>query len=181
MRFVIGSTSKIKIEATDKVIRELFKYDTVLIEGYPSISIVPDTPYDKQTFEGAKNRALDAKAHIKDADFCIGLESGLVKRYNHIYEEAWAAVITRDDKEFFGYSSGLRVPDYVLRKMDELKMEHCDVMTVLEEEHKLIVNDTWGSYSGGMLVRKISLEEALRNVLIQIVAPDKSFYKQQPL
>ena len=135
MKFVIGSTSERKIKIAEEIIRELFKDGRAEVKGYAAVSGVPNTPYDQQTFDGAKNRALDLRSHIKDADYYIGLESGLVERYGHLYEEAWAAVINNDGKEFFGYSSGLKVPDYILRRMDELKMEHCEAMTIIEKEN----------------------------------------------
>lgn len=178
MKFIIGSKNKRKIEVTKRVIRELFPDSESTTEGYAAISGVPDTPYDKQTFDGAKNRALDAKNHIPKADYWIGMESGLIERYGHIYEEVWCAVITADGKDFFGYSSGLKVPDYVLKRMDELKKEHSDVMMILEEEHGKLPDDTWSSYSGGLIAREISLEEATRNAFIQIIAPEGSFYRK---
>lgn len=179
VRFVIGSLSKRKIEVAEKVIRQLFsdKKD-IAVQGYAAASGVPETPYDGETFRGAQNRARDAKMYVLDADYYIGLESGLTERYGHIYEEAWSVVLTADGKEYAGYSSGLKVPDYVLQKMDELKMKHNEVMTVLEQEYGKLPNDTWGSYSGGMLIREVSLEEAIRNALIQIVAPQESFFKK---
>lgn len=178
MEFVIGSTSKRKIDVAEKILGEYFKDEKIFIEGYAAASGVPATPWDTQTFNGARIRASDAKIHVPDADYSIGLESGLVERYGHIYEETWCAVIAVDGKEFFGYSSGLKVPDYVLRRMDELQMEHSDVMMMLEEEHGKIHNDTWGNYSGGALIREISLEEAIRNTVIQIVASEDSFYRK---
>lgn len=179
-RFVIGSMSKRKIEVAERIIRQLFSHTAdISIEGYEAASGVPETPYDAETFHGAQNRARDAKAHMPAAaDYYIGLESGLVEQYGHIYEEAWSVVLTADGKEYAGYSSGLKVPDYVLQKMDELKIKHNEVMTILEQEHGKLPNDTWGSYSGGMLIREISLEEAIRNALVQIVAPQESFFKK---
>jgi len=178
MKFILGSASKRKIDVAEKVIRELFGETTkdISVEGYAAVSGVPETPYDKQTFDGARNRAMNSMVCAPDGDCYVALESGLIERYGHIYEEAWCAVILKDGREFFGYSSGLKVPDYILRKMEELKMEHCDAMTVIEKEHGNLPNDTWGTYSGGMLLREISLEEAARNALVQIVAPEKSFY-----
>jgi non-canonical (house-cleaning) NTP pyrophosphatase len=172
--------SKRKIEVAEKVIRQLFLDTTdINMEGYAAASGVPETPYDAETFCGAQNRAHEACVHMVGADHYIGLESGLVERYGHIYEEAWSVVLTADGKEYAGYSSGLKVPDYVLQKMDELKIEHNEVMTILEEEHGKLANDTWGNYSGGMLIREVSLEEAIRNALIQIVAPQVSFFKKK--
>ena len=106
------------------------------------------------------------------------MESGLIERYGHIYEEAWSVVITKDGKEFNGYSSGLKVPDFILNKMDEMKMEHSDVMTIIEDEYGKLPNDTWGTYSGGTILREVSLEEALRNVFTQITCPDTGFYNK---
>jgi len=177
MKFIIGSASQRKIDVAKSVIAEFFKSADVAIEGYASVSGVPETPWDKETFDGAKNRATDAGLHVPGADYYIGLESGLIERYGSIYEEAWAVVVN-GDKEFYGYSSGLRVPDYVLKRMDELKVAHSDIMTILEKEHGKLPNDTWGSYSGGMIAREVSLKEAIRNALIQAVAPEESFYKK---
>jgi non-canonical (house-cleaning) NTP pyrophosphatase len=179
MKFIIGSMSARKIKIAEKIIRQFFiDQKDIYIEGFGAKSQMPDTPWDKQTFDGAKNRAIDSKFNIKDGDYYIGLESGLVERYGHIYEEAWVVVITSDNKEYNGYSSGLKVPDFILKRMDELKMEHSDVMTIIEKEYGKLPNDTWGTYSGGTLLREVGLEEALRNAFIQITAPEVSFYKK---
>ncbi|MFA6270404.1 MAG: DUF84 family protein [Candidatus Paceibacterota bacterium] len=177
MKFVIGSGSKRKIDIAEKVIKQFFNGE-ISIDSFGAKSQMPDIPWDKQTFDGARNRALDSKSNIAEGDYYIGLESGLIERYGHIYEEAWAVVVTKDDTEYNGYSSGLKVPDFILKKMDELKMEHSDVMTIIEKEYGKLPNDTWGTYSGGTILREVSLEEALRNVFIQITAPENSFYKK---
>jgi len=172
--------SKRKIEVAEKIFRQLFPNEIdISIEGYAAASGVPETPYDKETFDGSCNRAYDSLVHAPGADCYIGMESGLVERYGHIYEEAWCAVIVAAGEKYYGYSSGLKVPDYVLQRMDALGISHSDVMTILEEEHGKLPNDTWGSYSGGMLVREVSFGEAIRNALIQVVAPQQSFFKQK--
>jgi len=178
MKFIIGSTSERKIKIAEEIIQELFRGGEIIVEGYAASSGMPETPYDRQTFDGARNRALDAQSNIKDANYYIGLESGLVERYGHLYEEAWAVVLNSDNKEFFGYSSGLKVLDYILHKMNELKIEHCDAMTIIENEHGKLPNDTWGTYSGGLIARTVSLKESLRNALIQVVAGRESFYNK---
>jgi non-canonical (house-cleaning) NTP pyrophosphatase len=178
MKFVIGSTSKRKIDVAEKIIRQFFNKEEITVEGYAAKSLVPETPWDKQTFDGAQNRANDSKVNNNGADYYIGVESGLIERYGHIYEEAWCVVIAPDNKEYYGYSSGLKVPDLILKRMDELKMEHSDVMTIIEKEFGKLPNDTWGTYSGGTILREISLEESIRNALIQITAPENSLYNR---
>ncbi len=178
MKIVIGSASQRKIKTAEKIIRQLLADQPLEISSYPARSDVPDTPYDRETFTGALNRAQKSKDSQPEADLYIGLESGLVERYGHIYEEAWAVIITKDNKHHYGYSSGLKVPDYIINKMDELKLPHGQVMAILEEELKKTPNDTWGIYSGEMISREVSLEESLRNALIQIAAPPTSFYNK---
>jgi len=178
MKIIIGSASQKKIESAKKVLAQFFGSETFSVEGYAAKSNVPETPYDKQTYDGALNRAKLSFQNVPSADLYLGIESGLVERYGHIYEEAWAAAILADGKEYFGYSSGLKVPDYILKKMDESKMMHQDVMILLEKEHGLENSETWGSYSGGAILRSVSLEEALRNALTQAYPTDKSFYHE---
>lgn len=177
MKFIIGSTSKRKIDIVNRIIKTFFNNEAIL-ESFNAISKMPDTPWNQQTFEGAKNRALDCLANFSNVDFYIGLESGLVERYGHIYEEAWAVVIDKNRQEFNGYSSGLKVPDFILKIMNESKMEHCNVMTIIEKKFGNLPNDTWGTYSGGIILRETSLEEALRNAFIQIICPENGFYKK---
>lgn len=177
MKIILGSASGRKINITQKVFSQFFDKESIQVDGFSANSGVPETPYDQETFIGSNNRALRAKENNPGADFYVGMESGLIERYGHIYEEAWVTVINKDGKKFYGYSSGLKVPDYILKRMDELKMEHSEVMTIIEEEFGKLPNDTWGTYSGGVILREISLEESLRNALIQVVAPKNSFYK----
>lgn len=177
MKIITGSASKRKIDITEKVVKQLFNDTTIEVTGYASVSGVPETPYDKETFDGARNRALDAQGNVPDADCYIGLESGLIERYGHIFEEAWCVVLF-DNKEYYGYSSGLKVPDFILEKMDTLGRPHSEVMHLIEQEYNKTPSDTWGTYSGAAILREVSLEEALRNALIQVTAPEDSLYKK---
>jgi len=178
MNIIIGSTSERKIKVAEKIAKQFFD-EIVEISGFPAKSNVPNTPYDNQTYDGARNRAIDCRKNSGGADLYVGLESGLINRYGHMFEEAWACVIDNEDNEYYGYSSGLKVPDYIVEKMAELKIEHCDLMYELEKESDdLRDSDTWHSYSGGLIAREVSLEESIRNAFIQIFAPSDSFYKK---
>ncbi|MFA6297236.1 MAG: inosine/xanthosine triphosphatase [Candidatus Paceibacterota bacterium] len=176
MKISVGSKSDRKINIAKKVFSE-FLSDDIKVTGFGAKSGVPETPYGEDTFKGSLNRAKDTETNNLNFDFYVGLESGLIERYGHLYEEAWATVI-KEGKEYHGYSSGLKVPDFILDRMNESKMEHCEVMTLIEKEFGSLPNDTWGTYSGGLIERTTSLEEAIRNALIQIFSTDKGFYKK---
>ena len=178
MKVIVGSGSKQKVTITEKVMRA-FSKSQVQVHGCAVSSGVPETPFGRETFEGACNRAKGACNQIAGADYCVGLENGLIERYEHIYEEAWAAVLAADGNIYFGYSSGLKVPDCILQKMDALHLPHSEVMALIERERGTIPNDTWRTYSGGLIVRAMSLEEALRNACIQIFSPPTSLFEKK--
>lgn len=177
MKFVIGSMSERKINTARQTINGVYSEEFEIV-GFAAKSNVPETPWDRETFDGAKNRAFACREKFPDADFCIGMESGLVERYGHVYEEAWSCILDPQENEYYGFSSGLKVPDFILTKMKNDNIEHNQAMFILEQEHNLKDADTWGSYSGDLILREVSLQESLRNALIQIFAPDKSFYKK---
>src|SRR5690606_21361072 len=107
------------------------KHENFTVEGFDADSRVPETPWDRQTYDGARNRARHCKEQNM-GDYFIGLESGLIERYGHIFEEAWCCIVNEAGEEYFGYSSGLKVPDYIIQKMDELKIDHNSVMKLIE-------------------------------------------------
>ena len=173
MQFTIGTTSEIKLAATKKVLSEMMP-EPFEVSGIDSESGVPPTPRDEQTLMGARNRALYCKDNSQ-GEYWIGLESGLVERWGNTFEEAWACVIDSSGKEYLGFSSGLVVPNAVLEEMKKTGEEHNVVMRKLRKNPDG-PKDTWSDYTGGSIIRSISLEEALRNATIQIFAPAHSYY-----
>lgn len=176
MIVTIGTTNKMKVMAVKKILRKFSNKDNIEIVTQQSKSLVSETPWGEETFIGARNRAINAKSELQASDYYVGLESGLVERYKGVYEEAWCCVISKEAKEFYGYSSGLRIPEYVLKKMDALKLPHYKIMELIQKEDKLKKGDTWGNYSANLISRKVSLEEATRNAFIQVFAPNDSTY-----
>lgn len=171
----IGTTSAIKLAACQHVVTQLLAQAPVII-GCPAESGVSDTPWNEETLIGAKNRAAHSRELEPDADIWIGLESGLVSRFGELFEEAWAVVLTKE-AHYLGISSALPIPQFILREMSEHQEEHRHTM------HRLRANpdgpkDTWGEYTGGLLQRTVSLQESLRNALIQVVAPEGAYYRR---
>jgi non-canonical (house-cleaning) NTP pyrophosphatase len=164
MRVIVGSESPRKIDAVTCALRSLSR--EAVVSGAPIASGVPETPWDGEIPAGARNRAVAARAARPEADLWIGLETGLVHRHDAVYEETWCCALTAEGRECLAYSSGLRVPAFVLARMEALGLSHCDAMTVIERELGL-PNDTWGSYTGGVLRRETALAEAARNALAQ--------------
>lgn len=174
MKFLVATTSKIKLRAVEEVIGEILKDRDLVVIGCDVSSDVSETPWGEETLVGARNRAKNSKEK-GTSDYNIGLESGLVDRYGEVFEEAWACVLSADGKECLGFSSGLKIPNIVLKEMQETSEEHNQVMKRLRKNPEG-PKDTWGDYTGQYVLRSVSLKESLRNALIQIFAPDNSYY-----
>ncbi|MDN5274428.1 MAG: hypothetical protein JWP06_329 [Candidatus Saccharibacteria bacterium] len=176
MNIIVGTKNKAKIAIVTQVMAEFIPSDEMTVTGIDTPSGVPDTPRGEQIKQGAYNRAQNV-ATIKLAEYGIGIESGLVERYGVWFEEAWACIII-DGKSYYGYSSGLPIPEYVLQTMQKEDLEHGPAMRqILTELSRPDERDTWGTYSDKLILRSVSLQEALRNALIQTIVSKHSLYK----
>lgn len=174
MNIIIGTKNKNKVATVEAVFSDLLE-GTPKAEAHDAQSGVPEAPHDQETYLGALNRALACVDH-GDTDYYVGIESGLVERYGHMFEEAWAVII-HQDKQFIGYSSGLLLPDVVTRRMKRGEL-HNKVMEQIDRELDLPDDnrDTWSRYTGGKMLRTVSIEEAVRNALIQTLSTSASLY-----
>lgn len=178
MKIIVGSKTQRKILIVEKVLTNYLR-SKYLLDSFKAASGVPETPWNEETYQGAQNRAEDCQNNNPDADLCIGLESGLVERFGHLFEEAWCCILTKNGEKYYGYSSGLKLPDSIIQTMHEKKMQHFEVMQLMEGKYKLSEDDTWGNYSGNLVTRDMSLEESFRNALIQLIENEESFYHKE--
>ncbi len=93
MKVVIASKNPVKINAVKEGFSKMFNKEF----SFESIDVTaPDQPLtDKDTLEGAKNRALQAKKKV-DADFYIGVEGGLEKIDDEYHAFTWVYIIHKD-------------------------------------------------------------------------------------
>lgn len=176
MKFLIGTKNSEKVATAEQVIQQIVKTQFTL-EGIDVPSGFGETPTDEQTKEGAHNRAAHLLRQYA-CNYAIGIESGIVERYGETYEEAWCCIMTKTHT-WYGYSSGLKVPEILVRKMKTEGLEHFEVLRSDEIRQLLPIKekkDTWANYSAHMIARRISFEESLRNALVQIFAPEGSLY-----
>lgn len=176
MDFKIGTNNKEKVATAHKVLKQVIMDEEFKLEGLDVPSGFGETPVDEETKLGAHNRA---KALLNmGCDYALGVESGLVERYGDTYEEAWCCIMSKSGI-WYGYSSGLKVPNILTKMMKERGLEHFEALRTDEIREMLPIKDrkdTWANYSAHMLVRTISFEESIRNALVQIFAPSDSMY-----
>lgn len=176
MKIIVGTKNQKKITVVKSVFEEIFKPSDLEVVAHDAASLVPEAPHGQETYDSALNRAKECAA-FGNADYYVGIESGLVKRYGNFFEEAWAVVISKDGIEHIGYSSGLLLPSVVTERMENGEMHN----SIMADFDKLFDapddnRDTWSRYTGGYISRQVSLEESLRNALIQSVPTEKNLY-----
>ncbi len=177
MKIIVGTKNQNKIDVVRSTFMEFFSITDIQVIGHNADSKVPEAPHDQETFDGAMNRAKEC-SEIGSADYYIGLESGLVERYGNYFEEAWGVIISEAGTKQIGYSSGLLLPSVVVKRMRNGE-KHNDIMADYDKLFNLPDDnrDTWSRYTGGHISRRISLEESLRNALIQSATTEQSLYK----
>ncbi len=176
MKVIIGTKNQKKIDTVKSVFKEIFEISDIEVISHNANSLVPEAPHDQETYDGARNRAIEC-SKLEPADYYVGIESGLVERYGNYFEEAWAVVISKEGVEQLGYSSGLMLPQVVADRMRSGE-EHNRIMADFDKKLNSPDDnrDTWSRYTGGYISRQVSLEEALRNALIQGVVTEHSLY-----
>lgn len=177
MKIIIGTKNQKKVSIVQSVFENITGITQIEIISHDAPSGVPEAPHDKQTYEGATNRAK-ACVQLGGADYYIGIESGLVNRYGQYFEEAWAVIITNEAKVLLGYSSGLVLPNIVVKRMSNGE-KHNEIMADYDKLFNLPEDnrDTWSRYTGGNISREVSLAEAVRNALIQTSESERNLYK----
>jgi inosine/xanthosine triphosphatase len=177
MKIIVGTKNQKKIDVVVSVFKEVLGIDNLEIVAHNAESKVPEAPHGHETYDGALNRAMECYT-IGSADYYIGIESGLVKRYGNLFEEAWAVIILKDGTNLVGYSSGLLLPLVVTNRMKNGE-KHNDIMSDFDKIFNLPDDnrDTWSRYTGGNISRQTSLQESLRNALIQTVTSERNLYR----
>ncbi|MGC8496902.1 MAG: inosine/xanthosine triphosphatase [Thermoplasmata archaeon] len=159
----VGSQNNIKIEATKKVFSSIFKnYD---VTGIMVNSGTSAQPFNADTLKGAINRAKEC---IKDADYGIGIEAGLIWNdpLNCYFDVHYVAILDKYGNMTYGHSSGFAYP----RGLVEMLKSEPDIYSVLEK-YTNVKNIGKSAGMAGFLSRNIItrsdlLEQAITMAMI---------------
>ena len=88
-KVVIASKNPVKIQCVRQAFEKVFPNTAFHVEGISVPSSVSDQPMtDEETFNGAKNRAVNAQKVNPEASYWAGIEGGIQKNSNEM--EAFA-------------------------------------------------------------------------------------------
>jgi inosine/xanthosine triphosphatase len=91
---VVASTNPVKIEAARAGFSAMFPDEAFTVRGVSVPSGVSDQPMtDGETYQGACNRAANARTAAPDADYWVGIEGGIDQHERYMYAFAWIVVL----------------------------------------------------------------------------------------
>ncbi len=164
MKFYAGTKSDLKINGIKNVLNKYYEneYNIVSYNAESNVSCIPE---NEEIINGSINRSINTYRNFKDENgLYIGIETGISIRYDNIYSETWCTFYYKG-KYYNSYSSGMKIPDYIIKKMGE----GFSPVEIIEE--KALKNnenprDTWLIYTNFKLSRVAEIEESFRNNLL---------------
>ncbi|RKW24357.1 DUF84 family protein [Candidatus Gracilibacteria bacterium] len=158
MKIVIGTQSAPKVEAIKEAINKspYFNGETIEIIDLKVNSEISDMPTSiEENMIGAKNRAINSKKEISDADFYIGMEGGTSFFGEKTYLFGVVYILDKNGNGHFGFSNMMEVPQFFHKKIYNEKLE---LGPVLEEatgiQNASKKNGAFGAWSDDTLTRK---------------------------
>lgn len=113
MKVLIGTNNPGKVEGAKQAFEKF--YDNVKVEGIPVSSDVSDEPVNDEIYKGASNRVNNlikyAKENNIEADFFIGIESGITNKLGKWCIIQIAVIKDKNGYESFGTGPAFPVPD----------------------------------------------------------------------
>ncbi len=168
MRISVGSSNRIKIEATKEAFEKFYTDVTVFSVTTVRPDAQPITLYG--TVNGAIERARSALEKLKDTDLGVGIEAGLMEipGINKYLDVEFAAIVDRKNKLTIGASPGFQLPAEV-EKM--VLMERIEVDKAVEFLLGMKDIGEKGGIIDLMTKGAVSRKELIVNALIMAIAP----------
>ena len=137
MKVLIGTQNPGKIQGAKEAFERYF--ENFEIEGIPVSSGVGDEPKNDEIYKGAKNRVDNlisySKANNIDADYFIGIESGITNLLGKWVIVNIAVIKDKNGYESWGHSPAFPVPDKYVQEIIDTDLGQ--VMDKIFSEHEL--------------------------------------------
>lgn len=148
----MGSQNPVKVEAVKEAFAKYF--DNIEVIGMNVNSKVSNQPINDETFEGAKNRALELKKMNEEkslgAHFFVGIEGGIINVFKKWFAFGGMCIIDKEGRASFGASSQFELPESITKHL--LKgVELGDVMDKITGVH----NSKQKSGAVGFLTKEV--------------------------
>ncbi len=170
MQIVVASHNPVKINATRQAFAALFPDSLLEMVPVSVDSGAGDQPNcDRTTREGARNRAIHARAEIPHADYWVGLEGGTEVLGDQLMAFAWMAVQSPSGDISEARSTTLPLPPAVKELVDsglELGEANDRVFSTLNSKQG---GGAFGLLTDGLLTRESVYAQTMIVALIPFV------------
>ena len=93
-KVIVASQNPAKLQAVADGFKRMFPDETFTVSGVSVASGVSDQPAnDSETYQGALNRATNAKKAEPDADYWVGLEGGVEDKGENMESYNWVVIL----------------------------------------------------------------------------------------
>jgi inosine/xanthosine triphosphatase len=167
-KVIVASNNPVKVEATRRGFQTMFpdcvfQFDNFLVTS--DVGQQPET--DEETFQGAMNRAQNAREGAPDADYWVGIEGGVDDVLGDLVAFAWIVILSR------GVSGKSRTGTFILPNTvahlvrQGIELGHADDI-VFERKNSKQKDGAIGILSDGVLDRTEYYEHAVLLALVPI-------------
>jgi len=171
-KIVVASKNPVKIQTTLAGFKRMFPNETFEIEGITVKSDVLDQPMsEKETLEGAINRANNASIAKSDGDYWVGIEGGIQETEGELLTFAWIVIKSKEGKFGKGKTGSFFLPNKVAQLIKQGKElgEADDI--VFNKQNSKQANGAVGILTGDILTRTSFYEPAVILALIPFKIP----------
>lgn len=173
MKILIGSKNPGKIEGAKQAFLEY--YNDIEIEGIPVSSDVSEEPINDEIYQGALNRVDNLIIYAKDngleADYYIGVESGITNKLGKWMIINVAVIKDRNGYESWGASPAFPVPNKYVEEIKNTDLGQ--VMDSLFKKNDLRSSKGGVSFLTHNVISRIDLTmEAFVMALTQFINKD---------
>jgi inosine/xanthosine triphosphatase len=180
MIVAVGTTNEAKLRAVKDALHSIGnvikddRFKEIIVKGIKCDSLVSNQPLSEQdTQTGAMNRATQAIELCIEADFGIGIESGLENIHNRWFESGWVVVTDRQGNLGFGSSNRYEIRSSIMHLIQnglELS-EAIERITGLEKVKTTLGMS--GVITNGIIKRDDSYRDAILFAFSPFVSDDR--------
>jgi len=158
MEVAVGTTSELKLRAVGNAFKRAGF--SPMITGHKVESGVPKQPFsEKEIVKGATNRARNALAKSNNADYGLGIESGIASKGGKYFDLAVCVVVNQAGAMAGeAFSAAVEVPKKIVHLVKTKGLESC---AVAQKLGGLTEKDSLLWYTGSRLSRSQILEDAI--------------------
>lgn len=184
MRIIVGSKNPVKVGAVEEAFKKYWsKCEVIGVDVASGVAAQPMS--EKETMNGARQRAYVALETDLSADYGVGVEGGVTELNptspnwtgmhggkGRLFECAWVAIVDRNGKEGLGGGLYFELPEEIALKIKN-GGELGPIMSEMTGEDNVKQKmGAIGIFTKGQLDRKNAYVQIVLSALIKFVSPE---------